>query len=206
MSRFLQKTQKVAPLSPAADEGVRHKRKNMGYKYRKDARLEVKFNSKLIEGLPGNISLNIGVIYLRFFNSEENNNYFYCSISIPSVPDEEGYITELPISENTKLKYEQNLQSEERCVKKEYDHEEDSYVNTFEYRSEIEEMDPDFENYQYLVPRNGIDLSEISNKVSLKYESKVECGQFILLLNIKVMDTSYLGYALIEDEFYERVA
>lgn len=63
------------------------------------------------------------------------------------------------------------------------------------------EEDEDFFK-EYDVPLNDHTFTTLPKAISCSFEDKTELGKRILLLNMKVKGTPYLGYAYISEDFY----
>ena len=70
----------------------------MKYEYRYKAEERKLLTVNTIQGLPRDISLKFSNMYIRFCKVENTNAYFFCTLAIPKMTGDEGYVLELEFS------------------------------------------------------------------------------------------------------------
>lgn len=71
----------------------------MKYLYREKENASKLLYAKDLPGLPSDISLGFNNIHIRFYKSQELNGFFYCTLAIPALTDDEGYVLEMEFTE-----------------------------------------------------------------------------------------------------------
>ena len=163
----------------------------MAYEYKREA--------KKILGLSDKVNLKFNNFYLGLHKSEDNEGYFYCTLTIPKFKDDDGYELELSFSDYLREEPEQSTR-DTRYYEPQYDPEKDAVVNICEYEPELEMGIDPFEKYSALCC--GMSFSDLAEGSEFLFEEKIERGQHILLLTLKIKETSYYGYAFIDRELY----
>ena len=123
--------------------------------------------TKDIPGLPDDISLLFERVHVRFYKSEEHNGYFACTMVIPDLKDEDGFVVEQGFSS-----------------------------------SQASEEDEGFLE-EYEVPLNDHTFDSLPKAVSCSFEDTTEMGKRMLVLNMKIKGTPFLGYVLIDKDYFE---
>jgi hypothetical protein len=67
----------------------------MRHEYRLKESAAKLLRAKDLRGLPGDITLSFSNAYVRFYKSRGFNGFFYCTLAVPSLLDDEGYVLEL---------------------------------------------------------------------------------------------------------------
>ena len=67
----------------------------MKYKYEETCESSKLLYAKDLHGLPKDIELLFNNVHVRFYKSHEFDGYFFCTLAVPSFPDEDGYVSEL---------------------------------------------------------------------------------------------------------------
>lgn len=168
----------------------------MGYNYQKECQSKASVDVRSTIGLPDDFKIKIRTYYIRFYQSEENNIFFYCSLAVPSIADEEGYTLEYQFISLP----EENDNSDETKF--------DSKFHAAAYASEYEleeDHTPSIEHYIYSAPNNGKSFDELSDSLIIRYESKTACGSTELLLHMTIKNTAYSAYVLLDDNVCELI-
>ena len=150
------------------------------YEYRNDCITHKTIKAKEVAKLPNNIDLNFSTAHIRLYKADIEN-CFYCSLAIPKFKDDEDYVLELYFSENS---------------------------NNDEYGSNKNAEELDFaenpsNDFYYDVSLNDHSFDTLVKSIKCYFEYKKECGQWHLLLQMKIKGTGFNGYALLEDELYK---
>lgn len=70
----------------------------MRCKYRNKADESKLLTAISLHGLPEDISLKFSNMHVRFYKVEETNDYFFCTLAIPKIINDEGYVLEREFS------------------------------------------------------------------------------------------------------------
>jgi len=148
--------------------------------YRKEAIFfqTMEVNKALIS--QNKIQLKFEQCQLRFFKSEDDSNYFYCSFAIENFTDEEGYILELEFED---------------------------YIKISSIQSQQKEMEYNFnEEYlkSYSAYPNDMSFEQLLDNAIINFEERIQGGESHLLLTLKILGTTFYGYILIMDNMYSR--
>ena len=135
----------------------------MKYEYRIECNSSKLLYVKELPGLPADISFPFSNSHIRFYKSELNG-YFHCTLAIPAITDDEGYVLELDFlsSQNT----------------------EDEIV------------------FDYLVPRNDQTFENLPKAAKFSFEEQTDMGKRMLLLNMRIDGTPFMGYVFIPRDLY----
>ena len=163
----------------------------MKYEYRDTANASKLLYAKDIRGLPSDISLIFNSAHIRLYKSLEMNNYFHCTLAIPSILDDEGYVLELDFLSNINSSLEKELNSNITQLS-------DSEFDVWKSENKL---DSDFCS-TYLAPLNDHSFDSLPKSVSCWFEEETDMGQRMLLLNMKIEGTPFSGYAFIDRSLY----
>ena len=159
----------------------------MKYEYRDTANASKLLYAKDIRGLPSDISLIFNNVHIRLYKSLEMNNYFHCTLAIPSILDDEGYVLELDFLSNINSSLEKELNS--------------NITQLSDSEFDENKLDIDFRS-TYLAPLNDHSFDILPKSVSCWFEEETDMGQRMLLLNMKIEGTPFSGYAFIDCSLY----
>ncbi|MEQ1603129.1 MAG: hypothetical protein ABL885_15340 [Methylophilaceae bacterium] len=66
----------------------------MKYEYRAKETASKLLYVKDLPGLPEDITLSFNILHIRFYKSREMGGFFFCTLAIPTIKDDEGYVFE----------------------------------------------------------------------------------------------------------------
>ena len=171
----------------------------MNGKYERECAASKLFHTKDIAGLPDDLQLAFKEFYIRIFELEDDKNYFYCTLAIPAILDEDGYVVEIDFLDPTSVYKDDELWPVPQRDRK-YDPEEDALVDASLYEPEVEFnehlLDP------YSAPLTGVAIQNLSAHMSCRFKEEQDRGQRILLLSLEVRETPFAGRAFIDKDFF----
>lgn len=173
----------------------------MKYEYRSKETASKLLYAKDLPSLPQGITLAFNNVYVRFYKSREMGDYFFCTLAIPAIKDDEGYVFERDFN-NSKVS-KSDLNKPQTYVERDYDQEKDALMSASESEYDVdweEEENIDFSTY--LVPYNDTSIEDLPKAVSCYFEDKTERGQRMLLLHMKIKGTSFCGDVFIDSSYY----
>lgn len=157
------------------------------------------FHTNDIAGLPEDLGLAFEEFYIRVYELEDSKGYFYCTLAIPTILDEDGYAVETDFLDPTSVDKDDEL-SHVPQRDREYDPEEDAWVDVSPYEPEVE-FSGDFLD-PYSAPFNGRAVRNLPAHMSCRFKEELDMGQRLLLLTLQVRGTPFVGYALIDKALY----
>jgi hypothetical protein len=169
----------------------------MKYKYRTKENASQLLYAKDLPGLPEDITLSFNNVHIRFYKSREMGGFFFCTLAIPTIKDDEGYVFESDFY-NCKVSKGDLIKSQTYSGR---DHGQEEDASESEDHVDWEEEENiDFSTY--IVPYNDTSIEELPKAVSCYFEAKTERRRRLLFLNMKINGTSFRGEVFIDSDYY----